>query len=186
MVATLNSAENKNNPIAPMIEIGQYIELLREQGFRITPQREKILAIFHNLPEGDHLSAETLNDLLTRDGEKDVSLATTYRTLKLLASLGVLRELDFAEDHKHYELVRDAGEDQHQHLVCIYCGYTEEFTSPEVFKISQAIAEQSKFQLIDSQLKLYGVCQPCQEKPRKLISPRQKKEQSPHSNVHQH
>ena len=166
----------------PTIE--KWLEILREQGFRITPQREKILDIFENLPEGEHLSAESLNEILKKeDASAEVSLATTYRTLKLLASLGVLRELDFAEDHKHYELVRSSLEDQHQHLVCIYCGYTEEFVSPEVFNISVEIANNSKFKLIDSQLKLYGECNSCQDKPKKQLSPRQKKEIHPHATV---
>lgn len=165
--------------------IDKWLDILRQQGFRITPQRELILQIFENLPEGEHLSAESLNEILKKeDTSADVSLATTYRTLKLLASLGVLRELDFAEDHKHYELVRSSLEEQHQHLVCIYCGYTEEFVSPEVFNISKTIATDAQFKLIDSQLKLYGECNTCQENPKKQISPRQKKEIHPHASVH--
>src|SRR5262249_53553452 len=82
-------------------------DLLRAKGFRLTPQREKILDIFYELPAGEHLSAEELQEHLQKESS-DISLATSYRTLKLLASLGVLRELDFAEQHKHYELIRNA------------------------------------------------------------------------------
>ena len=39
-------------------------EILRKKGFRLTPQREKILDIFYELPEGEHLSAEELQKLL--------------------------------------------------------------------------------------------------------------------------
>lgn len=158
----------------------EWLDLLRQRGFRVTPQREKILSIFETLPEGEHLSAEALQEILQNE-LSDVSLATTYRTLKLLASLGVLRELDFAEDHKHYELVRSGPEEQHQHLICIHCGYTEEFVSPHIFEISKDIAEKAKFELVDNQLKLYGRCKTCQESERPFISPRQKKEMSPHA-----
>lgn len=135
--------------------------ILRNKGFRITPQREKILDIFQALPEGEHLSAENLQSIL-RSENSDISLATSYRTLKLLASLGVLRELDFAEDHKHYELVRHEAGVQHQHMICVECGSTQEFTSPEVFQAAKEIALQSSFELIDAQLKLFGRCRKCQ------------------------
>lgn len=134
--------------------------LLRTKGFRITPQREKILDIFYSLPEGEHLSAEDLQNIL-RQESSDISLATSYRTLKLLASLGVLREVDFAEDHKHYELARNESGIQHQHIICVECGSTEEFTSVEVFDAAVSIATQAGFDLLDAQLKLFGRCAKC-------------------------
>lgn len=130
---------------------------LRENGFRLTPQRERILDIFYSLPEGEHLSADDLHVLLKREGH-EISLATSYRTLKLLASLGVLRELDFAEDHKHYELFRNEPEGHHHHLICIECGYTEEFNSEVVFHEGCEIAQARNFESVDVQLKLFVRC----------------------------
>lgn len=139
----------------------QLLATLRAHGFRITPQRERILDIFYTLPEGEHLSAEDLQKIL-RDDSSDISLATSYRTLKLLASLGVLRELDFSEDHKQYELARDDAGVPHQHIICVECGKTEEFTSVEVFNSAMAIAEKNGYHLLDAQLKLFGRCADCQ------------------------
>ena len=42
---------------------------LNERGWRLTPQRETILKTFQNLPEGNHLSAEDLCDLLGKEGD---------------------------------------------------------------------------------------------------------------------
>ncbi len=136
--------------------------VLRDKGFRITPQREKILDIFFSLPEGEHLSAEDLQNILNGQSS-DISLATSYRTLKLLASLGVLRELDFTEDHKHYELARSDAGIQHQHIICVECGTTQEFTSLEVFNASVSIADEAGFEFTDAQLKIFGRCQQCQQ-----------------------
>jgi Fur family transcriptional regulator, ferric uptake regulator len=140
---------------------------LKERGFRLTPQREKILDIFYNLPEGEHLSAEDLHNQLKHQ-PGDISLATSYRTLKLLASVGVLRELDFAEDHKHYELTRDP-DSPHHHIICVSCGRTEEFEAPEALKMAVAIAETSHFKLTDVQLKVFGFCQFCQSGAASLL-----------------
>ncbi len=130
---------------------------LRAQGFRMTPQREQIIDIFYELPEGEHLSAEELQHKL-KHMQSDISLATSYRTLKLMASLGVLRELDFAEDHKHYELARNPGS-PHHHIICLDCGGTEEFESDEIFKLAKAIADEKGLQVVDVQVKVFAYCQ---------------------------
>lgn len=132
-------------------------DVLRRKGFRLTPQREKILDIFYELPTGEHLSAEELQNSLTVDCT-DISLATSYRTLKLLASLGVLRELDFAEDHKHYELARNP-ESPHHHIICLDCGKTEEFESAEIIRLSQELAKERGFKIVDVQLKVFAFCE---------------------------
>jgi Fur family ferric uptake transcriptional regulator len=145
--------------ISPQEERAALSVRLKSKGFRLTPQREKILDIFFYLPEGQHLSADDLYNLVRNDSS-DVSLATTYRTLHLLHSIGVLRELDFAEDHKHYELLRDE-DTPHHHLICVNCGTTEEFESTEVVAIAQQVAGRRQFVLTDIQLKLYGLCKDC-------------------------
>ncbi len=133
------------------------IQELRAKGFRLTPQREKILDVFYNLPEGEHLSAEELFQILKEEEQSDISLATSYRTLKLLVSMGVLRELDFSEDHKHYELIRDPGS-PHHHIICVDCGKTAEFESPEIIALAEKIAREKNIEVIDVQLKIFANC----------------------------
>lgn len=134
---------------------------LRQKGHRITPQREKILDVFKNLPEGKHLSAESLQNSLEEKG-LTISLATLYRTLKFLSLHGILRELDFGEDHKHYELNRGNG--YHHHLVCNRCGKTIEFSDDNMIKIAKKIiAEKTNFKVFDYQFKVFGLCEKCQK-----------------------
>ena len=143
----------------PFETLDTLITSLRERGFRLTPQRQTILEIFFNLPEGQHLSAEELQAMLVQ-AQSDISLATSYRTLKLLATLGVLRELDFAEDHKHYELCRD-GNAPHQHIICVECGATEEFFAQDVIDRAAQVVTERGVKLIDTQLKIFVLCQDC-------------------------
>ena len=153
-------------------------EQVRRLGFRLTPQRQTILDIFHDLPEGTHLSAEELHDRLKIGAsgirqscdegglvvDKPISLATTYRTLKLLASIGLLRELDFAEGHKHYE-VGTPQQAPHHHLICVACSQAIEFTKDELYDMGVHVAGAYGFRMIDIQYKVYGVCPGCQESP---------------------
>jgi len=74
---------------------------LNDRGWRLTPQRQTILNVFQQLPKGKHLSAEDLYNLLENQGEP-ISLSTIYRSLKLMARMGILRELELGEGHKHY------------------------------------------------------------------------------------
>jgi Fur family ferric uptake transcriptional regulator len=137
-----------------------FIQNLKKRGHRITAQREIILQIFRNEPHGNHLSAEELHDKLLRRGT-NVSLATTYRTLKLLSSLGLLRELDFAEGHKHYELKQD--ELPHQHIICIGCNTTLEFEDHFLEEAGQKIGAKHSFEVIDAQFKIFGFCPNCRK-----------------------
>lgn len=133
---------------------------LREEGYRITPQREQLLGLFHELPEGEHLSAEELlKELKTKDIK--ISLATLYRSLKFLVKNGFLRELDFGEDHKHYEL-KNSGNKQHHHLVCNVCGLTVEFEDKNLYNYALKIAkDNNNFEINDYQLKIFGICERC-------------------------
>jgi len=133
---------------------------LRKRGLRVTAQREMILQIFREQPHGNHLSAEELHANLLQRGS-NVSLATAYRTLKLLSSLGLLRELDFAEGHKHYELKQDT--EPHQHIICVNCNSTLEFEDHFLEEAGQKIGARHNFEVIDAQFKIFGLCPQCKQ-----------------------
>jgi Fur family transcriptional regulator, ferric uptake regulator len=129
---------------------------LNEKGWRLTPQREKILHLFEALPRGEHLSAEDLHLRLKKNGEA-ISLSTIYRTAKVMARMGILRELELAEGHKHYEL-NTASPHHHHHIVCIQCNRTIEFEHDGIVKQGIKQAEKAGLHLIDCQLTLHAIC----------------------------
>jgi Fur family ferric uptake transcriptional regulator len=133
---------------------------LNERGWRLTPQREIILQIFQNLTRGKHLSAEDLYNLLQTEGEQ-ISLSTIYRTLKLMARMGILRELELAEGHKHYELNQPYPY-HHHHLICVRCNKTIEFKNDSILKTGTKTAKKEGYHLLDCQLTIHAVCPGCQ------------------------
>ncbi|MBU6452531.1 MAG: transcriptional repressor [Cyanobacteria bacterium REEB67] len=147
-----NGAEGQSSSVDPAFDS------LRKRGHRITAQRETILQIFKEQPHGEHLSAEELHAKLLEKGS-NVSLATAYRTLKLLSSIGLLRELDFAEGHKHYELKQDTL--PHQHIICTGCNLTLEFEDHFLEEAGQKIGKRYNFEVIDAQFKIFGQCPSC-------------------------
>ncbi len=69
---------------------------LHQDGRRLTPQRKRVLELFERCGSGCHLSAEEVHQQLAAL-EMKVSLATVYRTLRLLADMGLLQELELSE-----------------------------------------------------------------------------------------
>ncbi len=133
---------------------------LNDRGWRLTPQRETILHIFQELPKGKHLSAEELHGLLQSRGEA-ISLSTVYRSVKLLARMGILRELELGEGHKHYE-VNQPYPQHHDHLICVRCNKTIEFKNDNILKIGTKTAEKEGYHLLDCQLTIHAICPTCQ------------------------
>jgi Fur family ferric uptake transcriptional regulator len=122
-----------------------------------------MLGLFERLGEGRHLSAEEAHQKL-RDRGEQVSLATVYRTLRLLSSMGLLRELELAEGGRRFEL---AGHDQRlpHPLVCVRCGRIEEFESPAVLEAAEAAADRHGFRLLEGVLNVRALCPACADGP---------------------
>lgn len=132
---------------------------LHDRGQRLTPQRQRVLSLFEQIGAGSHLSAEEVHQRLLSQQER-VSLATVYRTLRLLTSMGLLQELELPEGGRRYELTSDAHRDHH-HLVCVRCGCTEEFEDPAVLLAGQQASEQHGFRLLECVLNVRALCPRC-------------------------
>lgn len=129
-------------------------EALRREGKRMTAQRALLLRIIAE--SNEHLDAEEIHRRARGQGAR-LSLATVYRTLKVLGEMGLLHELHFDEEHHHYE--RILGE--HYHLICIACGQISEHWPPDGGKRLRQVAEECGFDLVSARLELHGFCEQC-------------------------
>jgi Fur family ferric uptake transcriptional regulator len=133
---------------------------LHGRGQRLTPQRQRVLALFERIGESSHLSAEEVHQRLLK-AEERVSLATVYRTLRLLSSMELLRELELPEGGRRFELATGDDHRDHHHLVCVRCGHTEEFESQAVLSAGEQAAGQHGFRLIECVLNVRALCPSC-------------------------
>jgi Fur family ferric uptake transcriptional regulator len=109
----------------------QAIGSLREQGYRLTPQRLLVLSIVAG--GGDHMGVDEVFRR-AQQAYPYMDIATVYRTLHLFKKLGVVTEVAIG-DRLHYELKDPNG--HHHHMVCRECHgaynlsphYLEEFRS---------------------------------------------------------
>ena len=148
-----------NTPPTGLAKPSSLRTTLNDRGQRLTPQRQRVLDLFERIGEGSHLSAEEVHLRLVRSQER-VSLATVYRTLRLLSSMGLLQELELPEGGRRFELAGDAHRDHH-HLLCVRCGRTEEFESGAVLAAGEAAAGAFGFRLLECVLNVRALCPAC-------------------------
>ena len=119
------------------------------QNIRMTLQRQIIIKVIEEAE--DH---PDVDQLYRRSVEQDdtISIATVYRTVKLLEEAGVIERLEFGDGRARYE---EAG-DHHEHLVDIETGEVIEFYDEALEVMKVAIAEKMGYELVDHRLELFG------------------------------
>jgi Fur family ferric uptake transcriptional regulator len=127
------------------------------KGLRMTEQRRVIARVIAETP--GHPDVEEIYALAAaRDAW--ISLATVYRTVKLLEEQGILEKLEFGDGRARYE---DALRDHHDHLIDVSTGRVIEFVDPEIEALQERIAARLGYRLIGHRLELLGL----PEKPAK-------------------
>ncbi len=138
--------------------IQDILSKLQEKDYKLTPQRQVVVQVLLN-NVGKHLSAEDVYQLV-KAKSPDIGLATVYRTLELLHSLGVLQKMDFGDGRSRYEFSSESH--HHHHLICVSCGQVQEFGEDLLEGLEDQVAAQSGFKVTDHQVKFYGYCRECQ------------------------
>lgn len=130
---------------------------MAQHGLKSTRQRSLIIDTFFDL-EGHH----TVEDLWARVRKQDarVSVATVYRTMKLLADCGLAHPRNFGDGQTRYEAA--VGRHHHDHLICTRCGLIVEFENDRIEALQDAVARKHGFTVVSHKMELYGLCRNCQ------------------------
>ena len=99
-----------------MKTVDQLTELFRQQGLRVTPQRQAIFGLLHG--DDRHPTVESIYDA-ARAQMPTISLKTVYQTVNDLAAMGEVVLLDLGTGSSR---VDPNIEDEHHHLICTRCG----------------------------------------------------------------
>jgi Fur family transcriptional regulator, ferric uptake regulator len=121
-----------------------------ERGLKMTGQRRVIARVLSDA--SDHPDVE---ELYRRAAALDarISIATVYRTVRLLEEKGILERRDFGGGRARYEPTEHG---HHYHLIDIDTGKVIEFQDPEYQRLMEAIAERLCFDLVSLRLELFG------------------------------
>jgi len=119
------------------------------KNIRMTSQRQIIIKVIEE--SDDHPDVDQLY-LRSVELDNTISIATVYRTVKLLEEAGLIERLEFGDGRSRYE---EAGE-HHEHLVDIETGEVHEFYNEELETLKAEIAREMGYDLFDHRLELYG------------------------------
>jgi len=140
------------------VRFEQLITKLRENRYRLTPQRVELIRLIA-ASEG-HPSASRLYSQIKVQFHT-MSLSTVYKTLDLLKELGEVLEIGLRDD-SHYDGNKPYP---HPHLICVKCKKIMDGELEVAVKnIVQEVEQNFGFQILKHQLDFYGVCPDCQNK----------------------
>jgi Fur family transcriptional regulator, ferric uptake regulator len=142
----------------------RFEKFLRTRGLRLTRQRAAILRAIYGTHR--HVTADQLYALLHKDGkaaELNISRATVYRTLALLAEGGFVQALDLGRDSGAlYE--HTLGHEHHDHMICLECGRILEFRDSRLEQIQEEAVASHGFRAQSHRLNVFGTCDRCTRK----------------------
>lgn len=121
-----------------------------DKGLKMTGQRRVIARVLSEA--SDHPDVEELYRRAMAIDSR-ISIATVYRTVRLLEEQGILERRDFGGGRARYDPT-DRG--HHYHLIDIETGKVIEFQDARLEAAIDAVAEQLGFGLEGKRLELYG------------------------------
>lgn len=126
-------------------------ELHTQRRIRMTGQRRVIAQVIADAK--DHPSVEEIYRRAVAQDAK-VSMATVYRTIRMLEEAKVLERHDFGDGRARYE---QAPRVHHDHLVDMTSGKVIEFHDDEIEALQEKIAQRLGYRLVGHRLELYAI-----------------------------
>ena len=134
------------------------IKVLRENGYKITPQRRAVILAL--LKCDKFLTVQQILDFV-KQSNPDVSLDTVYRNLDIFVQLGLVHEIHTNNREGNVFELMISG--HHHHLVCLKCGEMECMENCPVNDRYFEEAEKKGFAVKRHIFEVYGYCKNCKE-----------------------
>jgi Fe2+ or Zn2+ uptake regulation protein len=133
------------------------VELFREEGLKITPQRRVIIGTL--IQDESHPTTEEIYQRVL-SVMPDISRTTVYNTLHGLVALGQVVEV---EDPTKGGTRYDTNGDQHHHLFCTRCHALAD-VDRDFEGLELPLDEAGGYQILRRHVTFYGYCPECQSK----------------------
>ncbi|MCG6880297.1 MAG: transcriptional repressor [Deltaproteobacteria bacterium] len=131
------------------------IQKLRDTGHKITPQRLAIIKIIAK--STDHPSVEDIYGHIKKDFPT-MSLATVYKNILLIKSLGEVLELGFPDGSNRYDGNKPYP---HPHVICIKCKKILDPNLDSLDDMKKEVAAETNFKILNHRLDFFGICSNC-------------------------
>jgi Fur family ferric uptake transcriptional regulator len=132
--------------------------VLRQRGYRLTPQRRAVLKVI--ALSSDHLTPAAMHERVRRE-HPGIGLVTIYRTLAVLAELRLICEVHAGGSCRSYLMRKPVG--HHHHLICSRCGRVVDFSDCDLSGLERRLAQENGFKIEGHLLEFLGLCPACQK-----------------------
>ena len=126
-------------------------QLCIDKGLKMTGQRRIIARVLSEA--SDHPDVEQVHRRAAAIDPK-ISIATVYRTVRLLEEATIITRHDFGDGRARYEEADD--EHHHDHLIDIKTGEVIEFQNSRIEALQDEIARELGYRLVGHRLELFG------------------------------
>ncbi len=133
-----------------------YVQKIRDRGYRMTPQRQIVLDTV--CAHGGHATASEIYDSVNAQ-QPAINRATVYRILDFLCELQLVAKADIG-GRTIFEVV---GDSPHHHLVCRQCEQMTSLEDHHFDEIARHLLEEHGFEADLSHLAITGLCAECRE-----------------------
>lgn len=140
-----------------MNEAKRILEIIRDQGERITIQRRLVIEALTSTR--DHMTIGDIRQYIEQRTHDDVlAEPTIYRILQWLKDLGVVAQTDMAQSGVVYQII---GATPHHHLICLNCGRTTELPDALFDDLRAQLERDYRFRARIDHMAIYGYCENC-------------------------
>jgi Fur family peroxide stress response transcriptional regulator len=143
-------------------QLKEALEVLKETGVRITPQRHAILEYLIN--SMSHPTAVEIYNSL--EGKfTNLSVATVYNNLRVFREVGLVKELTYGDASARFDVITT----DHYHAICEYCGNIVDFCYPGLDQVEHFASNVTGFKVSYHRMEIYGICPDCEDKESTLM-----------------
>jgi Fur family peroxide stress response transcriptional regulator len=142
-------------------EVERFARYCRAHGLSLTHQR---LAIFEALASSrEHPSAEQIHKAVQKR-VPTLSLATVYKNLEALKSIGAVADVNPLHEEGRYEaaLPGTGAGAPHHHLVCVQCKKVRDLHDPALDRLR--VRDAQGFEVSAVRVQAEGLCPECRAK----------------------
>lgn len=133
-----------------------YIDQIRQMGYRMTPQRQIVLDAVSDL--GGHATAVEVCEHV-QERNPFVNRATVYRALDFWCEVKAITRTDI-NGRAFFEV---AGEEPHHHLVCRGCGHVDVLAGYHFEPLVHHLSDEHGFKAEITHFAITGLCSDCQK-----------------------
>jgi Fur family ferric uptake transcriptional regulator len=139
-----------------MLDAPAIVGALEGAGYRLTAPRRALAALIASR-RGHFTADELLAE--SRRGRLGLGRATIFRSLDVLADLGVVERLDLPSGGHAFVACEPV---HHHHVVCSSCGRSTGVSDHGLELVAAAIGRETGYRVDTHRLELFGRCTDCQ------------------------